>query len=46
LEGAVEVAGAAVQWAKNVGLVTKVSLIEEEALSVPDCGDVYFVPAF
>lgn len=46
LEGAVEVAGAAVEWAKSIGLVTKASAIEGEALSVPDCGDVYFVPAF
>lgn len=46
LEGAVEVAGAAIQWAKSVGLVTDVKKIEEQALSVPDCGDVYFVPAF
>lgn len=46
LEGAVEVAGAAIQWAKSVGLVQSVKLIEQEALSVPDCGDVYFVPAF
>lgn len=46
LEGAVEVAGAAVKWAKSVGLVLDESRIMEEALSVEDCGDVYFVPAF
>lgn len=47
LEGAVEVAGAAVQWARKVGLAPKDhAKMEEEALSVPDCGDVYFVPAF
>ena len=46
LEGAVEVAGAAIQWAKSVGLVTDIKKIEEEALSVANCGDVYFVPAF
>lgn len=46
LEGAVEVAGAAIQWGKSVGLITDTSKIESEALSVNDCGDVYFVPAF
>lgn len=46
LEGAVEVAGAAIQWAKQIGLVSDVKKIEEEALLVKDCGDVYFVPAF
>ncbi len=46
LEGAVEVAGAAIQWGKSVGLITDTSEIESEALSVNDCGDVYFVPAF
>jgi len=46
LEGAVEVAGAAISWAKSVGLITDTSLIEQEALNVADCGDVYFVPAF
>ena len=46
LEGAVEMAGASIEWAKSVGLVKKASEIEAEARSVPDCGDVYFVPAF
>ena len=46
LEGAVEVAGAAVKWAKSIGLVTEEARISEEALTVTDCGDVYFVPAF
>ena len=41
-----EVAGAAVNWAKSVGLVLDDNNIESEALSVDDCGDVYFVPAF
>jgi len=45
LEGSVEMAGAAVKWAKSVGLVHDVSKIEQEALTVPDSGDVYFVPA-
>ena len=46
LEGAVEVAGAAISWAKSVGIITDTKQIEPEALSVSDCGDVYFVPAF
>ena len=46
LEGAVEVAGAAVKWAKSVGLVQEERRIMEEALTVDDCGDVYFAPAF
>lgn len=46
LEGAVEMAGAAVSWAKKVGIVTDVRKLEEECLTVSDNGDVYFVPAF
>ena len=45
-EGAVEVAGAAIKWAKSIGLVQDEKKISEEALTVDDCGDVYFVPAF
>jgi glycerol kinase len=45
LEGSVELAGASVEWAKSVGFVDKVSEMESQALSVPDCGGVYFVPA-
>lgn len=46
LEGAVEVAGAAISWAKSIGLITDTKNIMPEALEVEDCGDVYFVPAF
>jgi len=46
LEGAVEVAGAAVKWMKSIGLVKDEKHVMDEALSVEDCGDVYFVPAF
>lgn len=46
LEGAVETAGAAIKWAKSVDLVKDERLISEEALTVDDCGDVYFVPSF
>jgi glycerol kinase len=46
LEGAVFVTGAAVQWLRD-GLGVIASAAESEALarSVPDSGDVYFVPA-
>lgn len=47
LEGSVAIAGAAVQWLRdNLGLVASASEIEALAASVPDNGDVYFVPAF
>lgn len=46
LEGAVEIAGAAIQWAKSVGFIGTPKELEQLALSVEDCGDVYFVPAF
>lgn len=46
MEGAVEIAGAAVQWAKSVGLICSAGELEGLANSVQDCGDVYFVPAF
>lgn len=34
------------QWAKSVGFLNSFKELEPEALSVDDCGDVYFVPAF
>jgi len=47
LEGSVAVAGSAVQWLRdNLGLIESASEIETVAASVPDNGDVYFVPAF
>jgi len=46
LEGAVEIAGAAIQWAKSVGFIASPKELEPLASSVEDCGDVYFVPAF
>ncbi|MFA5918293.1 MAG: glycerol kinase GlpK [Candidatus Nanopelagicaceae bacterium] len=47
LEGSVAVTGAAVQWLRDqIGLIEKASDIETLAASVPDTGDVYFVPAF
>lgn len=46
LEGAVEIAGAATQWAKSVDLISSPKELEPLAKTVDDCGDVYFVPAF
>ena len=47
LEGSVAIAGSAVQWLRdNIGLIDTAPDIEALALSVPDNGDVYFVPAF
>ena len=46
LEGSVEIAGAAISWAKSVGFIENAKELESLALSVEDCGDVYFVPAF
>jgi glycerol kinase len=47
LEGSIAITGALVQWVRdNLGLITKSSEIEALALSVPDNGGVYFVPAF
>jgi glycerol kinase len=47
LEGSVFVGGAVVQWLRDgLGLIKSSSEIEALAASVPDCGGVYFVPAF
>jgi glycerol kinase len=47
LEGSVAIAGAAVQWLRdNLGLISSASEIEALAMSVPNNGDVFFVPAF
>jgi glycerol kinase len=47
LEGAVAVAGSAVQWLRdNLKMFDEASEIEGIAASVSDNGDVYFVPAF
>jgi glycerol kinase len=46
LEGAVFVTGAAVQWLRDgLAIVDDAHMTEELALSVPDNGGVYFVPA-
>jgi glycerol kinase len=47
LEGSVAIAGALVQWLRdNLGLIQKSADVETLALSVPDNGGVYIVPAF
>jgi glycerol kinase len=46
LEGAVFVAGAALQWLRDgLGIIADASESEALAASVPDTGGVYFVPA-
>ncbi len=47
LEGSVAVAGALIGWLRdNLGIIGDASEVEQLALSVPDSGDVVFVPAF
>ncbi len=47
LEGAVAVTGSLVQWLRdNLGVISSADEIEALALSVPDNGGAYFVPAF
>ncbi len=47
LEGSIFIAGAVVQWLRDgLGLIRSASEIEALALSVPDNGGVYLVPAF
>jgi glycerol kinase len=46
LEGSVFVAGAAVQWLRDgLGIIHSAGEMEALAASVPDTGDVWFVPA-
>jgi glycerol kinase len=47
LEGSVAIAGALVQWLRDgLGIIKSSGEVEALALSVPDNGDVYCVPAF
>ena len=47
LEGSVFVGGAVVQWLRDgLGIIDSSHEVEPLAASVPDTGDVYFVPAF
>ncbi len=46
LEGSIFVGGAIVQWLRDgLGIIQSSSEVEKLALTVPDNGDVYFVPA-
>ena len=47
LEGSVAVTGSAVQWLRDqLQIITSAPDVEALAASVPDSGDLYFVPAF
>ena len=47
LEGSIAITGALVQWLRdNLGIIKQSGDIETLAASVPNNGDVYFVPAF
>jgi glycerol kinase len=47
LEGSIFIAGAVVQWLRDgLGIIKHSSDVEKLAASVPDCGGIYFVPAF
>ena len=47
LEGSVAVAGSLIHWLRdNLGIIGDASEVEALARSVPDSGDVVFVPAF
>jgi glycerol kinase len=46
-EGSIFIAGAVVQWLRDgLGVIKTSAEVEKLALSVPDTGGVYFVPAF
>lgn len=47
LEGSVAVSGSLIQWLRdNLGIISEAKDVEALALSVPNNGDVYVVPAF
>lgn len=47
LEGSVFIGGAAIQWLRDeIGIISTAAESEQLARSVPDNGEVYFVPAF
>lgn len=47
LEGSIFIGGAVVQWLRDgLGIIRRSEDVEALALSVPDNGDVYLVPAF
>jgi glycerol kinase len=47
MEGSVFIAGSVVQWLRDgLGVIRSSNEVEQLALSVPDNGDIYLVPAF
>jgi glycerol kinase len=47
LEGSIAVTGSLVQWLRdNLGIIRNAAEVEELALTVPDTGGAYIVPAF
>lgn len=46
LEGSVAVAGSLIGWLREIGIIADTAEVESLARSVPDSGDVVFVPAF
>jgi glycerol kinase len=46
LEGSVFIAGAAIQWLQDLGLIKEAQESEQLAMEIKDAGGVYLVPAF
>lgn len=46
LEGSVFIAGAAIQWLQDLGLIKEVGESEQLSMEIRDTGGVYLVPAF
>jgi glycerol kinase len=46
LEGSVFIAGAAIQWLQDLGLIREAGESEQLAMAIKDTGGVYLVPAF
>ena len=46
LEGSVFIAGAAIQWLQDLGLIKEAGESERLAMEIKDAGGVYLVPAF
>jgi len=46
LEGSVFIAGAAIQWLQDLGLIKETAESEQLAMEIEDTGGVYLVPAF
>jgi glycerol kinase len=46
LEGSVFIAGAAIQWLQDLGLIKEAGESEQLAMAIKDTGGVYLVPAF